>query len=74
MIFPSFKQIARRLSRVERICETNADEIFDEPLFDRDSDVVLETRKRKYEGIYLLLYLGALPEERRDRVFRERGC
>lgn len=43
MIFPSFKQIARRLSRVERICETKADDIFDELLFDRDMDVGLET-------------------------------
>jgi hypothetical protein len=27
--FPSFKQIANKLSRVERICDTNGDAFFD---------------------------------------------
>lgn len=49
VIFPSFKQMARRLSRVERICETNADEIFDELLFDREIDVVLETKEKRLD-------------------------
>jgi hypothetical protein len=29
VIFPSFKQIANRLSRVDRICDTNGDVVFD---------------------------------------------
>jgi hypothetical protein len=38
VIFPSFKQIANKLSRVERICDTNADVA----LFVWDNDVILE--------------------------------
>jgi hypothetical protein len=40
VIFPSFKQIANRLSRVDRICDTNGDVVFD-GLFVWDDDVLL---------------------------------
>jgi len=39
--FPSFKQIANKLSRVERICDTNGDAFFDW-LVVWDNDVKLD--------------------------------
>ena len=42
VIFPSFKQMAKRLSRVDRICETNDDDPFLE-LFCWDKEAPLET-------------------------------
>ena len=44
VILPSFKQIANKLSRVERICETNADVAF-ERLSGRDNDAILERER-----------------------------